>query len=233
MRVLVGTSGYSYPAWKGRFYPKTLPTAQMLSYYAGLFPTVEINHTFYRMPTEASFLTLSTQTPAPFSVAVKCPGLITHRLRLAGAAEPMARFAAACSALGGKLGPILVQLPPTLEKDLPRLADFLAAIPPARKVACEFRHASWFADDVYALLRERQASLCVADADDLSTPLEATAPWGYLRLRRDDYDAASLRRWSERILAQRWSVAYAFFKHEDQARGTVFAAQLADLVKAR
>ncbi len=227
MKARVGTSGWAYAPWRGRFYPRALPTAQMLGFYAGRFAAVEINSTFYRAPRAATFAPWVAQVPRGFRFAVKAPATISHHKRLRGVGRDLAAFATALSGLGPRLGPALIQLPPNLAKDLPRLADALAAWPRALKLAFEFRHASWFDDAVYALLREHDVALCIADGDDLATPMVATARWGYLRLRRLDYSTRSLTAWARRISAQRWQEAFVFTRHEDTALGTGFATTLA------
>jgi uncharacterized protein YecE (DUF72 family) len=189
----------------------------MLAYYSRRLDTVEINATFYRMPAEATFRAWSAQVPEGFSFVLKAPRRITHQLRLEGAGESVAQLVRVAAALEDKRGPVLFQLPPFQRKDLPRLAGFLAALPPGLSAAFEFRHASWFDADVYAVLRERGAALVIADTDERgATPLEPTADWGYLRLRRADYDDEALGAWAERVAAQPWRAAWVFFKHEDQ-----------------
>jgi uncharacterized protein YecE (DUF72 family) len=204
----------------------------MLEFYAERLGTVEINNTFYRMPKAEILRGWAAATPAGFRFAPKAPQQITHRQKLVGSADSVAFFLAAIEALGDKLGPSLFQLPPFLRKDLPRLTDFLAQIPAGARAAFEFRHASWFSDDVYEALRAHGAALCLADAEDLSTPVVATAGWGYLRLRRTDYDDAALATWAEQLRAQApgWTDAFVYFKHEDGARGPKLAARLGELV---
>ena len=232
MQTFIGTSGFSYPAWRGSFYPEKLPPSRMLEFYAERLGTVEINNTFYRMPKAEILRGWAAATPAGFRFAPKAPQQITHRQKLVGSADSVAFFLAAIEALGDKLGPTLFQLPPFLRKDLPRLTDFLAQIPAGARAAFEFRHASWFSDDVYEALRAHGAALCLADAEDLSTPVVATAGWGYLRLRRTDYDDAALATWAEQLRAQApgWTDAFVYFKHEDGARGPKLAARLGELI---
>jgi uncharacterized protein YecE (DUF72 family) len=230
MRVLTGTSGYSYPAWRGRFYPDALPASRMLSAYAGRLPTVEINATFYRMPTAEVVAGWRAAVPAGFRFALKAPQRITHRLRLREAADPVGRLYQVAAEMGGSLGPILYQLPPNLKADLPRLTDFLALLPRGAQAAFEFRHPSWLADGVLDALRAAGAALCLADSLDASTPPIATAGFGYLRLRRPDYDEEALRTWAARIAAMPWTEAFVFFKHEDEARGPLLALRMAELV---
>lgn len=223
-RVLVGTSGFSYPAWRGTFYPEELPAKEMLAYYARELATVEINNTFYRLPTPALLTGWSRQTPPAFRFALKAPQRIAHQLRLRDAEEITRTFCGLAAKLGPKLGPLLFQLPPYLRFDAARLADFLAVLPPKIEVAFEFRSDGWFNDETYALLTKHRAALCIADAEALSTPAVATAPFGYLRLRRADYTAADLDTWAARVRdTARWKRAYVYFKHEETGRGPALA----------
>ena len=232
VRVLAGTSGYSYPAWKGSFYPPDVPSSRMLSAYAARLPTVEINATFYRMPQAKTLVGWRAQVPPAFVFALKGPQRITHVKRLAGAAEDVSFFHAVAAELGAALGPILWQLPPSMKKDLPRLCDFLALLPRGGRAAFEFRHASWQGDDVLAALSEAGAALCIADDEERPTPAVATARFGYLRLRRPDYDDAALGRWADTVRAQRWDDAFVFFKHEDEARGPTYALRFGAIARA-
>jgi uncharacterized protein YecE (DUF72 family) len=223
-RVLVGTSGFSYPAWRGPFYPKEVTPAGMLRFYASVFQTVEINNSFYRMPTPALLQGWRRETSPTFRFALKAPQRITHQLRLKDAAEVTQRFVGLAATLGDQCGPLLFQLPPHLRADLPRLEEFLATLPPHTDVAFEFRHASWFADATYELLAQRRAALCVSDSDALTTPLVATAPFGYLRLRRDGYADTDLADWARRIQEiGRWKRAYVYLKHDEAGRAPALA----------
>ena len=228
--IAVGTSGFSYKQWKGIFYPKDLPASAMLPFYAERFSTVEINNTFYRMPREAALSKWPGQVPGGFTFVLKASQRITHMKRLKDAQGEIDYFFKNASALGDRLGPVLFQLPPFLRRDLPRLTDFLAMLPAGVRPAFEFRHETWFDDGVYAALRDRGAALCFSDTDEETTPLVSTADWGYLRLRRCDYTETDLAAWKERILAQGWHEAYAFFKHEDEAAGPKLAAEFVSLV---
>ena len=234
VKIHVGTSGFSYPAWKGAFYPADLPAKQMLSFYAQRFSSCEINNTFYRMPKADALAKWLSEVPDGFSFVLKAPQQITHRQRLVGSADTLAHFWKTLESLGDKLGPALFQLPPFQRKDLPRLADFLALMPQGARAAFEFRHPSWFEDDVYATLAARGAALCVAEADDLQTPLVATATWGYLRLRRVEYDEAALAAWNARVheQASKWTETYVYFKHEDAGVGPRLAARFEELAAA-
>ena len=231
--MLVGTSGYSYKEWKGAFYPKELKAGDMLRFYAERFPTVEINNSFYRMPAPELVAKWAAEVPATFRFVLKAPRRITHEKRLLGVEDTTSRLLEVAGALGDKQGPFLFQLPPYSKKDAGRLRDFLALLPPGTRCAFEFRDPSWDDAEVEDALRARGAALCVADTDeDPAGPVVPTAPYGYLRLRRAQYDDAALRAWADRIRAQPWDEAFVFFKHEDEARGPDFAARLLALLAA-
>ena len=234
MNIQVGTSGYNYAEWKGTFYPADLSAAKMLPYYAARFPTVEINATFYRMPTAKTLAGWDAATPASFVLALKAPQRITHFARLRGIDEPLRFFCDGARTLGPKLGPLLFQLPPNFKKDTDRLAETLFLLPPDLRCAFEFRHETWLADDVYDLLRCRNAALCIADSDAASTPLVATADFGYLRLRDEGYTDADLARWAERIqgFGGTWNDTFVYFKHEESGTGPAFARRLTELLTA-
>ena len=231
-RVLVGTSGYSYPPWKqpGRFYPPKIRSADMLAFYAGRLPTVELNHTFYTPPEPGTLAPLVAQVPDSFRFAVKAPQRITHHLRLKDVEPDVKQLLAAAAELGPRLGPLLFQLPHNMKKDAARLADLLGLLPPRREVAFEFRHASWFDDEIFDLLRRNKRALCVAETEDLVTPRVATTSWGYLRLREERYGKAALVEWASWIAAQPWSRSFVYFMHEDTARGPRYAKQLGKLL---
>lgn len=224
----VGTSGYNYAEWRGSFYPADLPAARMLAYYAERLDTVELNATFYRMPTVTALETWARTAPDDFVFALKAHRRITHLARLRDVDEPVRVFCERARALGPKLGPVLFQLPPSFERDLARLADLLALLPADLAFAVEFRHASWYADEVYERLRGRNVALCVADTEAGTTPLVATADFGYLRLRDEGYAEADLARWAAAIGAHAggWRAAYVYFKHEASGAGPAFAARL-------
>jgi uncharacterized protein YecE (DUF72 family) len=219
MHVRVGTSGYSYKEWKGPFYPKDLAAGRFLGFYAAALRTVEINNTFYRMPTAKLVEGWAAEAPETFTFAVKAPQRITHIARLKNAGDSVAMFVTTVRALGPRLGPLLFQLPPFLRKDVATLRAFLA-LPalheaPAPRVAFEFRHESWFDDEVFAALREHGVALCVAEGESLQAPLVATARWGYVRLRRDEYSDALLTDWARKIRAQPWDDAFVYIKHDE------------------
>jgi uncharacterized protein YecE (DUF72 family) len=232
MRVFIGTSGFSYAPWRGSFYPEKLPAAKMLAYYAERLDTVEINNTFYRMPAPDMLARWAGETPEGFRFALKSPRRITHEKKLADVADSLTRLREAAGALGQRLGPVLFQLPPFMKKDLPRLQAFVASLPPGLRAAVEFRHESWFSADVYDALRARDVALCLAESEDLATPVEQTASWGYLRLRRQDYDDVALAVWADRVRACTWDAAYVYFKHEDEGIGPKLAAKFRALVSS-
>lgn len=228
--VLVGTSGYNYPEWKGSFYPADLPASKFLPFYASRFPTVEINYTFYRMPTPALVAGWCGQVPPAFRFTLKAPRRITHdrKLRAAEVADPLAAFIRAAGELGPRLGALLFQLPPTFRKDVVVLNEFLSLLPPGAPAAFEFRHDSWLDDEVYDALRSRRAALCIADSETRDTPIVTTGPHAYLRLRDEGYGEADIDRWAgvARDLAARCSDVFVYFKHEDEGKGAAFAQLL-------
>jgi uncharacterized protein YecE (DUF72 family) len=226
----VGTSGFAYDEWKGNFYPEKMKSAAMLPYYAERFPTVEINNTFYRLPKESVLQGWAEQVPESFVFVIKASQRITHFARLKEPAELLTYLFRVTATLGPRLGPILFQLPPNLKKDVPLLSAFFAAMPDRRRVALEFRHASWFDDEVYAVLRANAAALCVADTgEEPAAPLVATTDWGYLRLRREEFSDADLADWARRIHEQPWGDAFVFLKHEEEGKGPKLAAKLIEL----
>ena len=229
-RVLVGTSGYNYTEWKGSFYPDKLSSKKMLPYYAERLPTVEINYTFYRMPTERLLGGWSDVTPDHFRFTLKAPRRIIHDARLRRCEETTAAFCSAAQTLGPKLGVLLFQLPPSFKKDLVVLDDFLAGLPPAARVAFEFRHVSWHDAEVFERLRARGLALCVADSERLTTPVEITADYAYFRLRDQGYQPSDISRWAETIATSTAACreVFVYFKHEDQGKGPEFARSLID-----
>jgi len=226
--IWVGTSGYSYPEWKGSFYPSDLPAAKMLSYYSSHFPTVEINNTFYRMPTEKVLLGWSAATPSNFKLTLKSPRRITHDSGLKNCEEYLSAFCQSAGSLGAKLGILLFQCPPSFKKDPAVLRSFLSALPPGVRAAFEFRHPSWNEDDLYAALKERNAALCIADSEKMSTPVIVTADFGYLRLRDEGYGESDIRGWASVIQQHQpgWKDTFVYFKHEEEGKGPEFAKKL-------
>ena len=232
MQIRIGTSGWNYPEWKGPFYPDDIKPAAMLPYYARHFSTVEVNNTFYRMPTAKVVGGWAAAVPADFTFVLKAPQRITHFARLRDVDEPVRVFCDTARTLGPRLGPLLFQLPPNFKVDAGRLADLLALLPPDVRAAFEFRNATWFTDHVYTRLAARNAALCIADNDDGATPAVATADWGYLRLRATGYTDDDLGGWlgTIRRVGGAWRDAFVFFKHEDKGTGPAFGARLRELL---
>lgn len=225
MLLHLGTSGFSYKEWKGSFYPEDLPQKQYLSYYAGRFPAVEINNTFYRMPAPSMLEGWTAQVPEGFRFVLKAPQRITHQKKLVDAGEEVTRLVEVSTSLGPHLGPILFQLPPYLRRDDAKLTAFLETIPAGTSFAFEFRHESWRDAAVEGILGRRNAAVCIAETDEEQTEEleDGPADWGYLRLRRTEYENDALSRWADRIAARNWREAWLFFKHEDEGKGPAFA----------
>lgn len=224
----VGTSGYAYPEWRGSFYPEKMPTTKMLPYYAERFATVEINNTFYRMPSAKLLEGWSTATPERFKLTLKAPQRITHQARLKDCAEDVRYFLEVAATLGPKLGAVLFQLPPYLRKDLGLLDAFLETLPAGLCAAFEFRHKSWLEEDIYTRLKAQDLALCVADSENFSTPVEITAGYAYFRLRDEGYAPADIERWAQTIRDQTagCNEVFVYFKHEEAGIGTEFARLL-------
>jgi uncharacterized protein YecE (DUF72 family) len=230
MRLLTGTSGFAYKEWKGSFYPEKLPAAGMLPFYAGHFGAVEINNTFYRMPSEQLLLDWAEQVPADFRFVLKAAQRITHQKRLREVGEEWSYFSRTAAVLGERLGPILVQLPPNFKLDAERLDAFLSLVPETQRVAVEFRHPSWLNEQVYEVLRRNRAALCVAHGEQAEmAPVLATTDWGYARLRNVEYSPAELQEWAARLRAQPWQELYVFFKHEEGGTGPRLARAFSEL----
>ena len=222
MKLWAGASGYSFKEWKGPFYPEKMKAEEMLAFYSGQLPTVEINNTFYRMPKTTVLESWAGTVPKDFRFAIKASKRITHisRLNIASCEEALGYLYTNLAALDGKLGAVLFQLPPNLKKDLPRLEAFLAALPAKHQAAFEFRNDSWFEDDVYALLKAKGASLCHSEREDSTPPpLVETAPWGYVRLRLEEYTDQDLETWVQRLQKTSWREVFVYFMHEPTAPG--------------
>jgi uncharacterized protein YecE (DUF72 family) len=225
MDLLPGTSGFSYPAWRGSFYPAGMKPDAMLRFYAERFPSVEINNTFYRMPLPSVLEAWASQVGETFRFVLKAPQRITHMKRLNNIDDELTRFLEVAAVLSAKRGPLLFQLPPNFRKDAGRLAAFLEKLPRDVEAAFEFRHATWFDDEVRGLLGARGVALCIADDEDGTAPHWATARFGYARLRRPEYTPADLQAWAAKLREQPWDRAYVFFKHEDEGRGPELASR--------
>lgn len=234
MKIYIGTSGYGYKEWKGKFYPEKIPPKEMLGYYSGRLASVEINNTFYHMPTEGVLSSWAEQVPDDFIFALKAPQIITHMKRLRNVGDETEYLFRTLSVLANKLGPVLFQFPKSFRADRPALEAFLGLVPANVSCAFEFRNPSWLDVEILDLLRKRGCSLCTSDNDENpAIELFSTAPWGYLRLRRSDYTDADLSQWMERILSQEWDKAFVFFKHEEEAVGPEMAMRFQKLADSR
>jgi uncharacterized protein YecE (DUF72 family) len=234
MTSWIGTSGFQYPEWRGTFYPEKFPTAKMLPFYAERFSTSEINYTFYRIPNSKTIAGWDKATPENFRFGLKAPQKVTHIAKLRDCSELLDVFQRVVSGLGSKLGPVLFQLPSRFKKDAALLNGFLANLPAGIRAAFEFRHSSWFDDEIFAHLQRHNVALCIAESSDLATPSVATADFGYLRLRREDYEQADIVRWAKFIETQRgnWSHAFVYFKHEESGKGPQLAKQMIQVLGA-
>lgn len=236
MKIHVGTSGYGYKEWKGIFYPEKISPKEMLHFYAQRLSAVEINYTFYHMPTAGILASWADQVPEDFAFALKAPQVITHLKQLRHVFEETDYFFRTLSVLDRKLGPALFQFPKSFhaKKNRPALEEFLPLIPGNVRCAFDFRSPTWLDAGISDLLRARECSLCIEDTDESPAhEIISTAKWGYLRLRRSDYAEADLSQWLERILAQKWERAFVFFKHEEEAKGPEMALRFLELADAK
>jgi len=232
MKLWIGTSGFQYPEWKGTFYPEDLSASKMLPFYAEHFSTTEINYTFHRIPAPKTIDNWKQLTSENFRFALKAPQKITHWSKLRDCADTLEYFCKVVSGLGERLGPVLFQLPPNFKKDAAVLSSFLRELPSMR-AAFEFRHQSWFDDEIYQLLKARNVALCIADTEKLATPKISTADYGYLRLRREDYTKIDIERWAKFVHEPEtnWQENFVYFKHEESGIGPKLAIQMMDLLK--
>ncbi|MBI2955408.1 MAG: DUF72 domain-containing protein [Chloroflexi bacterium] len=225
MSFLVGTSGWHYDHWRDRFYPPGLAKSRWLQFYAQFFPTVELNASFYRLPTEKAFANWRATAPPGFRFAVKASRTITHYRRLIDVAEPLANFFGRARILGDRLGPILYQLPPALHRDDERLDRFLALLPQDLQHAVEFRHPTWLVDEVFAILRKHDVAFCVVSMPNFACPVVATASFCYVRFHGSQAKYAScytdeeLEEWAARLrsLADGNRTVYAYFNNDAEA----------------
>lgn len=222
----VGTSGFSYVPWKGSFYPEKLKNDAMLKFYAGVFSAVEINNTFYRLPSESMLAKWKDEVPDTFRFCLKMSQRVTHHAKLVETQDLTTRFFEAKKALGVLAGPSLIQLPPYLKKDLARLETFLASIDPVEQLVFEFGSQTWMDEEVYAMLRTRGASVCLVDDEKRPFQWVQTAPFGYIRLRQVDYSEAALKTFWETAKGVGWESLWVFFKHEDAGTGPRFGKML-------
>jgi uncharacterized protein YecE (DUF72 family) len=228
-QVYAGTSGWAYASWKPDFYPAKLPAAKFLSHYSARLNSVEVNYTFRRFPSQKLLQGWIEATPPDFKFAFKAHQRITHLMRLREAAGQTSDFVGALDPMrkANKLGPVLFQLPPHLKLDLNLLEDFLAGLPKQICAAFEFRHSSWFNDEVFTALRNANAALCQAESEDIVTPQVSTADFSYLRLRNESYSVKARNEIAERVkkLVQSGDV-FTYFKHEETAEGALYAEGL-------
>jgi uncharacterized protein YecE (DUF72 family) len=234
MNHWIGTSGFQYPEWKGTFYPEDLPASKMLGFYADRFTTTEVNYSFRRIPSPKTIQNWWAGTPERFKFSLKAPQKVTHFAKLRNCGDTMRYFCQVICDLEGKLGPVLFQLPPNFKKDTALLGAFLEDVPAGLRAAFEFRNPSWFDEEVFALLNSKNIALCIAESADLSTPVVATADYGYLRLRREDYSDADMERWATAIKEKEnvWPDVFVYLKHEESGIGPKLARQLMDLLGA-
>jgi uncharacterized protein YecE (DUF72 family) len=234
MNHWIGTSGFQYPEWKGPFYPKDLPASKMLGFYADRFPTTEVNYSFRRIPSPKTIQNWWAGTPERFKFSLKAPQKVTHFAKLRNCGDTMRYFCQVICDLEGKLGPVLFQLPPNFKKDTGLLGAFLEDVPAGLRAAFEFRNPSWFDEEVFALLNSKNIALCIAESADLSTPVVATADYGYLRLRREDYSDADMERWATAIKEKEevWPDVFVYLKHEESGIGPKLALQLMGMLGA-
>jgi uncharacterized protein YecE (DUF72 family) len=225
MKSWIGTSGFQYPEWKGHFYPKDMSSARMLAFYAETFTSTEINYTFRSIPSVKTIERWCSETPQDFRFSLKAPQRVTHFAKLRNCGEILDVFHTAVKGLGKKLGPVLFQLPPTFKRDAALLREFLPSLPKKTRAAFEFRHESWFTEEVFGILSKRNVALCIAESEEFATPRVATADFGYLRPRRLDYSTAGIRKWAKFVQQQskQWKETFAYFKHEETCAGPGFA----------
>ena len=231
-RVLAGTSGFAFAEWRGGFYPEGLKQDRMLAFYAEHLPTVEINVSFYRMPTPKMLEDWKAQTPAGFLFSLKAHRRITHVKRLKDVDDEVRWLHERVGELGDRLGPVLFQLPPSLRADLALLENFLATLRPLPYVAMEFRHATWHQDAVYDLLRRHRVALCIAEDENACEPLVHTAPFGYYRLHRLQYADNQIASWADHLRSHpEIRPAFCYFTHETGAEAITYARRLTELVE--
>ena len=229
MKAFVGVSGFSYPAWKGKFYPEKTKSEEFLSYYSGRLGSVEVNSSFYAPPSLAMVKGWSAKTQEGFRFSFKAPKMITHIQKLGqGSTESAARFSNTIDSLGTRRGPILFQLPPFLKADLGHLGKFLSETSAIKERVFEFRHDSWLNEQTYALLEENGAAFCIAETEDLAPVLKVTGGLAYFRLRKDEYDAKSVDHWADKILrtAKTADSCYVYLRHDETGENALLAERL-------
>jgi uncharacterized protein YecE (DUF72 family) len=236
--VFIGTSGWQYDHWKGRFYPRDLPKSRWLGFFGARFPTVEVNNSFYRLPSEDSFARWRNETPPGFVVAVKASRYITHIKRLSDPKDPLTLFWSRARLLREKLGPVLFQLPPRFRADVPRLTRFLEALPSGIRAAFEFRDASWETEEVFTLLDRKGTALVIPDRPGLKAPIVVTGGWSYVRFHQGgratpSYTMAKLRRWADRIEKLQARDIFIYFNNDSAGAALRDADALRELLERR
>lgn len=227
--IFVGVSGFSYASWKGKFYPKDLKNEDFLSFYAGKLNSVEINSSFYAPPSAAMVKSWASRTSEEFRFAIKSPRLITHTLKLAkGASDAADRLAKTLDLLGGKLGPVLFQLPPFFRQDLKTLETFLTQAVSVKKKVFEFRHESWLSDSTYQVLENHDAGFCIAETEDMKPVLKVTGGLPYFRLRKDAYTAKDMTEWTEQIqeTVKGSDEAFVYLRHDETGENALYAEKM-------
>ncbi len=229
-QLYVGTSGWAYAGWKPDFYPAKLPQKKFLQHYATQLNTVEVNFTFRQLVKETTIQKWIAETPPGFRFGIKAHQVITHIKRLKDTADFVPRFLSTIEPLAqaGKLGPVLFQLPPNLKADVKLLEDFLPSLPRAVQAAFEFRHPSWFSDEIFTLLKTNNRALCVAETEERNTPDVVTADFSYYRYRKPSYTPEERRAMVDRIrehLGEARNV-FSYFKHEDTPEGALYAVEI-------
>jgi uncharacterized protein YecE (DUF72 family) len=238
MRVLVGTSGWQYRDWRGRFYPKDLTQRKWLAYFSERFPTVEVNNTFYNLPREETFVAWREASADGFVLGIKASRYITHIRRLREPADPVELLWSRCQVLGAKLGPVLFQLPPNFAADLDRLEALIGALPKEMRAAVEFRHPSWKVDAVHRVLDDAGCALVLADRPGARVDPTVTGGWSYIRFHQGsaagpDYSRDKLRRWTERIAGLPASEVYVYFNNDPGGAAVRDARTLTELLTDR
>lgn len=238
MAVLVGTSGWQYDDWRGRFYPKDLPKSEWLRYFSEAFPTVEVNNTFYQLPKEETFVAWRQASADGFLVTVKASRYITHLRRLRDCRDPVRLLWSRCRRLGKKLGPVLFQLPPNFKADVDLLRAFLRLLPESMRPAFEFRHPSWETGETHRALDEAGCALVLADRPGARPPGVVTGGWSYIRFHQGTplgpgYTRAKLRRWADRITDMQARDAFVYFNNDTGGAAVRDAMTLRELLQAR
>ena len=226
MLLYSGTSGYSYKEWKGGFYPEKIAAGDMLRFYGERLPAVEINNTFYRMPKSAVMARWAGEVPDRFQFVIKGSRRITHFAKLQAPEETLGYLWGSIEKLGDRLGCVFFQLPKWMRKDVALLGDFLDCVGNHYRCAFEFQHRTWFDDDTYELLTRKNATIVINDSEGATAELPpTTSDWGYVRMRRNEYEESDLQGWAASIRDQGWDEAYVFFKHEDGRGGPELATR--------